>query len=97
MLCVVTPHYLHSEWCSMEVQVALYRLFDEHNDLLVVIFLEDPPPWVLSTYHRLRRLVRRKTYLQWPASPAQQVLFWARLRDALQLPEREEGSQPGVL
>ncbi|KAJ8254560.1 hypothetical protein COCON_G00211720 [Conger conger] len=86
-LCLVSPQYLSSTWCSMEVQVALYRLFDEKNDLLVLVFLEPPPAWALSSFHRLGRVVRRRTYLEWPQEPRQQPFFWARLRLALQLPE----------
>ncbi|KAL4658083.1 hypothetical protein GN956_G2885 [Arapaima gigas] len=96
-LCVVSPHYFNSEWCSMEVQVALYRLFDEHNDLLVLVFLEAPPTWALSAFHKLRQVVRRRTYLQWPSEPSQQKVFWARLRLSLQLPERHDAEDSCLL
>uniref|UniRef100_H3A000 TIR domain-containing protein n=2 Tax=Latimeria chalumnae TaxID=7897 RepID=H3A000_LATCH len=82
-ICIISRHYLVSEWCSMEIQVALYRLFDEHNDVLILVFLEDIPDHVLSSYYRLRKIVRKKTYLKWPSDQAGQKLFWAKLKDAL--------------
>ncbi|XP_069763843.1 toll-like receptor 13 [Narcine bancroftii] len=82
-LCVISKNYLQSEWCSMEMQVALYRLFEEHSDVLILVFLDEIPGHVLSSYHHLRKLVKRKTYIHWPADDAGQRLFWAKLRDAL--------------
>ncbi|KAG2464246.1 toll-like receptor 13 [Polypterus senegalus] len=83
-LCVVSSNYLLSEWCSMEVQVALHRLFEEHQDVLVIIFLEPLSPHMLSTYHKLRRIIRKKTYLQWPEDTNGHKLFWTKLRRAIQ-------------
>uniref|UniRef100_A0A8C4SLP1 Toll-like receptor 13 n=1 Tax=Erpetoichthys calabaricus TaxID=27687 RepID=A0A8C4SLP1_ERPCA len=79
-LCVVSSNYLLSEWCSMEVQVALHRLFEEHQDVLVIIFLEPLSPHMLSAYHKLRRIIRKKTYLQWPEDMIGQKLFWTKLK-----------------
>ncbi len=28
-ICVISCHYLESEWCSRDIQVASFRLFDE--------------------------------------------------------------------
>ncbi|XP_072889913.1 uncharacterized protein [Hemitrygon akajei] len=82
-LCVISKNYLQSEWCSMEMQVALYRLFDEYSDVLILVFLDEIPGHVLSSYHHLRKLLRKKTYISWPADDAGQRLFWAKLRNAL--------------
>uniref|UniRef100_A0A8C4SNN8 Toll-like receptor 13 n=1 Tax=Erpetoichthys calabaricus TaxID=27687 RepID=A0A8C4SNN8_ERPCA len=87
-LCVVSSNYLLSEWCSMEVQVALHRLFEEHQDVLVIIFLEPLSPHMLSAYHKLRRIIRKKTYLQWPEDMIGQKLFWTKLKRAI----RPQGS-----
>ncbi|XP_030077228.1 toll-like receptor 13 [Microcaecilia unicolor] len=82
-LCIVSRNYLVSDWCSMEVQVALYRLFDEHHDVLVLIFLDEIPDCELSDYTRVRKIMKKKTYLKWPKEPEAQMLFWAKLREAL--------------
>ena len=94
-LCVVSRNFLQSEWCSLEIQLASYRLFDEHRDVLLLVFLEHIPERELSSYHRMRKVMLRKTYLQWPGSectdPAMaQLLFWKQLRRALRTGSRME-------
>ncbi|XP_018410277.1 PREDICTED: toll-like receptor 13 [Nanorana parkeri] len=82
-LCVVSRSYLKSEWCSLEMQLASYKLFDEMRDVLVLICLENIPDRELSTYHRMRKVMLKKTYIQWPKEPEAQKLFWAKLIKAL--------------
>lgn len=78
-LCLVSRHYLRSKWCSLEMKLATHRLLAEHRDVLIVVFLEKIPPKMLSAHHRLARFVKRKTYIDWPQDPQQQVAFWDRL------------------
>ncbi|KAF0045566.1 toll-like receptor 21 [Scophthalmus maximus] len=87
-ICVVSRNFLQSEWCSLEIQLASYRLFDEHRDVLLLVFLEPISERQLSSYHRMRKVMLKKTYLQWPGSdctnPMQaQDLFWNHLRRAM--------------
>uniref|UniRef100_A0A2K6FIL8 TIR domain-containing protein n=1 Tax=Propithecus coquereli TaxID=379532 RepID=A0A2K6FIL8_PROCO len=82
-LCVVSNHYLHSEWCRLEVQLASIKMFYEHEDVIILIFLEEIPNYKLSSYHRLRKLVNRQTFITWPDSAHERPLFWARIRNAL--------------
>ncbi|OXB53243.1 hypothetical protein ASZ78_002560 [Callipepla squamata] len=89
-VCVVSRSYLRSEWCSLEVQLASYRLLDERRDILVLVLLEDVGDAELSAYHRMRRVLLRRTYLRWPLDPMAQPLFWARLKRALRWGEGEE-------
>ncbi|KAK2920576.1 hypothetical protein Q8A73_000061 [Channa argus] len=49
-ICVISHHYLQSEWCSREIQMASFRLFDEQKDVLILLFLEDIPAQQLSPY-----------------------------------------------
>ncbi|CAH1270380.1 TLR4 [Branchiostoma lanceolatum] len=87
-VCLVTEEFLKSEWCEMEVQMATYRLFDEQVDVLILVFLEDIPDRALHRYHRLRRLMCKRTYLEWPKDPQGKALFWERLKDALKTGDR---------
>ncbi|XP_019638324.1 PREDICTED: toll-like receptor 13 [Branchiostoma belcheri] len=87
-ICLVTEEFLKSEWCEMEVQMATYRLFDEQVDVLILVFLEDIPDRALHRYHRLRRLMCKRTYLEWPKDPQGKALFWQRLKDALKTGDR---------
>ncbi|XP_078087205.1 toll-like receptor 22 [Mustelus asterias] len=97
-ICVISRHYLESEWCSREIQVASFRLFDERLDVLILVFLEDIPPDQLSPYHRMRKLVKKTTYLQWPQHQEKTALFWHKLRTALKTAEYNEESPllPGI-
>lgn len=92
-ICVVSRNFLRSEWCSLEIQLASYRLFDEHRDVLLLVFLEPISNRQLSSYHRMRKVMLKKTYLQWPGSdctnPMQaQDLFWNQLRRAMRTGNR---------
>ncbi|KAM9851745.1 toll-like receptor 21 [Aulostomus maculatus] len=87
-ICVVSRNFLQSEWCSLEIQLASYRLFDEHRDVLLLVFLEPISERQMSSYHRMRKVMLKKTYLQWPGtdctSPLEaQELFWNQLRRAM--------------
>ncbi|XP_062335822.1 LOW QUALITY PROTEIN: toll-like receptor 13 [Osmerus eperlanus] len=88
-ICVISRRYLESEWCSREIQVASFRLFDERKDVLILVFLEEIPAQQLSSYHEMRRLLKRQTYLSWPRAAQHSRLFWHKLRLA---PETSEGS-----
>lgn len=83
-ICVISRHYLESEWCSSEIQVASFRIFDEKKDVLILVFLEDIPMHQLSPYHRMRRLIKKRTYLSWPKSGKDTRVFWQKLRVALE-------------
>ncbi|XP_008296085.1 toll-like receptor 13 [Stegastes partitus] len=83
-ICVISRRYLQSEWCSREIQMASFRLFDEQKDVLILLFLEDIPARHLSPYYRMRKLVKRRTYLSWPQAGQHPGLFWQKVRRALQ-------------
>ncbi|XP_054638497.1 toll-like receptor 21 [Dunckerocampus dactyliophorus] len=94
-ICVVSRNFLQSEWCSLEIQLASYRLFDEHRDVLLLVFLEPITERQMSSYHRMRKVMLKKTYLQWPGSegfnPVQaQDLFWKQLRRAMRTGSKVE-------
>uniref|UniRef100_A0A4W5KJY5 TIR domain-containing protein n=1 Tax=Hucho hucho TaxID=62062 RepID=A0A4W5KJY5_9TELE len=78
-LCLVSRHYLRSNWCSLEMKLATSRLQVEQRDILLLVFLEKIPPRRLSAHHRLARLVKTRTYLDWPQDPYQHQAFWDRL------------------
>ncbi|XP_041426575.1 toll-like receptor 13 [Xenopus laevis] len=82
-ICVVSRSYLQSEWCSLEMQLASYKLFDEMRDVLVLILLDDIPDRELSTYHRMRKLMLKKTYITWSAESEAQELFWTKVEEAV--------------
>ncbi|XP_045919958.1 toll-like receptor 13, partial [Micropterus dolomieu] len=82
-ICVISRHYLQSEWCSREIQMASYRLFDEQKDVLILLFLEHIPAQQLSAYYQMRSLVKKRTYLSWPQAVQHTGVFWQSLQRAL--------------
>uniref|UniRef100_A0A3Q3M477 Toll-like receptor 13 n=1 Tax=Mastacembelus armatus TaxID=205130 RepID=A0A3Q3M477_9TELE len=82
-ICVISHQYLESEWCSREIQVASFRLFDEQKDVLILVFLEEIPTSQLAPYYRMRKILKRKTFLSWPRAGEHTELFWEKLRQAL--------------
>ncbi|XP_053573074.1 toll-like receptor 13 [Bombina bombina] len=83
-VCIISTYYLESEWCSKELQVASYRLFDEHADVLILLFLEDIPSYKLSPYHKMRKFIKKKTYLLWPKDINAAPVFWCKVNQALE-------------
>ncbi|KAK0138424.1 Toll-like receptor 13 [Merluccius polli] len=89
-ICVISRHYLESEWCSREIQMASHRLLDEKKDVLILLFLEELPEQQLSPYYRMRKLVRRSTYLSWPQAGRHPGLFWQNVHRALESGDRHD-------
>uniref|UniRef100_A0A670JEW0 TIR domain-containing protein n=1 Tax=Podarcis muralis TaxID=64176 RepID=A0A670JEW0_PODMU len=83
VICVISPHSLCNHWCSLELSLATYRLLAEPDDTLILVFLERRSRYQLSSYHRLAKLVKKKTYIDWPEKPTAQLVFWDRLRKSL--------------
>nr|XP_046273138.1 toll-like receptor 13 isoform X2 [Scatophagus argus] len=83
-ICVISQCYLQSEWCSREIQMASFRLFDEQKDVLILLFLEDIPAQLLSPYYRMRKLLKKRTYLSWRQADQHSGVFWQNVRRALE-------------
>ncbi|XP_075694974.1 uncharacterized protein LOC142661461 [Rhinoderma darwinii] len=89
-LCVVSKNYFESQWCKVEVEIASSRVFYEKEDVLLVVFLEEIPDFRLSAYHKLRKLIKQNTYINWPEDPEGHEFFWFKLRKALEAGIYEE-------
>ncbi|XP_062311960.1 toll-like receptor 12 [Osmerus eperlanus] len=93
-VCVLSRRYLRSDWCSLEMKMATHRLLSEHSHKLILIFLEHISPFELSAFHRLAKLVRTRTYLDWPEDEMERVTFWERLRRNISERDSDEKHQP---
>ncbi|XP_060221262.1 toll-like receptor 1 isoform X2 [Meriones unguiculatus] len=81
---VLSPHFIQSEWCHYELYFAHHSLFHKGSDNLILILLEPIPQYSIPTnYHKLRALMARRTYLEWPVEKSKRGLFWANLRAAI--------------
>lgn len=73
-----------------------FRLFDEQKDVLILVFLEDIPTAELSPYYRMRKVLKRRTYVSWPRAEGNAGLFWQKVCQALKTRE-DHGDDPFLL
>ncbi|XP_075400548.1 toll-like receptor 6 [Tenrec ecaudatus] len=95
---VLSPNFVQSEWCHYELYFAHHKLFHEGADNLILILLESiPQNTIPSKYHKLKALMAKRTYLEWPKEKSKHGLFWANIRAAfntklaLQIPDETQG------
>ncbi|XP_044273554.1 toll-like receptor 6 [Varanus komodoensis] len=89
---VLSPNFVQSDWCHYELYFAQHKVFSENADNLILVLLEPIPKYVIpSRYHKLKALMAKRTYLEWPKEKSKHALFWANLRAAIQitLPQNE--------
>ncbi|XP_004867751.1 toll-like receptor 1 [Heterocephalus glaber] len=83
---VLSPNFIRSEWCHYELYFAHHNLFHGDFDNLILILLESIPQYSIpSSYHKLKTLMARRTYLKWPTEKSKHGLFWANLRAAINI------------
>ncbi|KFP18038.1 Toll-like receptor 6, partial [Egretta garzetta] len=83
---VLSPNFVQSEWCHYELYFAHHRLFSENSNSLILILLEPIPQYVIPVrYHKLKALMAKRTYLEWPKERSKRALFWANLRAAISI------------
>ncbi|XP_072476583.1 toll-like receptor 10 [Notamacropus eugenii] len=89
---VLSPSFVQSEWCHYELYFAHHNLFHEGSNNLILILLEPIPQYSIPTrYHKLKALMARRTYLEWPKEKNKHGLFWANLRAAININLSESG------
>ncbi|NXJ95177.1 TLR6 protein, partial [Corythaixoides concolor] len=83
---VLSPNFVQSEWCHYELYFAHHKLFSENSDSLILLLLEPIPSYVIpARYHKLKALMAKRTYLEWPKERSKHGLFWANLRAAISI------------
>lgn len=81
---VLSPSFVQTEWCHYEPYFAHCSLFHESLDYIILILLEPIPLYCIPTrYPKLKALMEKKAYLEWPQDRRKCGLFWANLRAAL--------------
>ncbi|XP_070590842.1 toll-like receptor 2 [Erythrolamprus reginae] len=84
VLFVLSPKFVHSCWCQYELYFAEHRVLTENQDSLIMIILEDlPTNSIPKKFSKLRKLLKRKTYLKWSPEEHKQKLFWYQLTAVL--------------
>lgn len=81
---VLSPNFVQSEWCHYELYFAHHNLFHENSDYIIFILLEPIPLYCIpSRYPKLKVLMEKKAYLEWPKDRRKCGLFWANLRASI--------------
>ncbi|OCT66657.1 toll-like receptor 2 [Xenopus laevis] len=84
---VLSHNFVNSEWCNYELYFAHQRAIGHSfEDVILVVkenvTLKDLP----KRFYKLRKMLRRKTYLEWPSEPSKQHFFWIQLKNILGSP-----------
>ncbi|XP_076861180.1 toll-like receptor 1 [Brachyhypopomus gauderio] len=88
-LFVLSNSFVQSEWCKYELFFAQHRAISVNEDSLVFILLEPIPTDSLpKKFMKLRTLLRKQTYLEWPKDEHKKKLFWSSLKSILQVADK---------
>ncbi|XP_012864461.1 PREDICTED: toll-like receptor 10 isoform X1 [Dipodomys ordii] len=83
---VLSPSFVRREWHPYELYFAHHSLLHENLDHVILILLEPIPMYCIpARFHRLKALMEKKAYLEWPKDRRKCGLFWANLRAAINI------------
>ncbi|XP_053560036.1 toll-like receptor 6 [Bombina bombina] len=83
---VLSPNFIQSEWCHYELYFAEHKLFGKQSNNLILILLEPIPQYVIpNKYYKLKAIMKHRTYVEWPKEKSKHGLFFANLREAINI------------
>ncbi|XP_051784160.1 toll-like receptor 1 [Erpetoichthys calabaricus] len=83
---VLSTNFISSEWCHYELYFAQHQLLSEGSENLILILLEPIHQHMIpSKYYKLKDLMARKTYMEWPQDKNKHKLFWDILRSSIEI------------
>lgn len=83
VIVVVSRHFIDSNWCRFEFEMAQSWLLLEGKPNIIIIILEDVEEGTTKKVFGLHKYLKKNTYLKWKENPISNVRFWNRLRKAL--------------
>ncbi|KAG9335626.1 hypothetical protein JZ751_004391 [Albula glossodonta] len=83
VIVVVSQHFIDSDWCRFEFEVAQSWVVLERNASLIIIILEVVEEEKTKKVMGLHKHLKRNTYLKWKGNALSDVMFWNRLRSAI--------------
>ncbi|KAG8430404.1 hypothetical protein GDO86_017877 [Hymenochirus boettgeri] len=84
IIFILSHNFVNSEWCNYELYFAHQRVIGHaFEDIILVVkenvTMEDLP----KRFTKLRKIMRSKTYLEWPSEQKRQTFFWIQLQSIL--------------
>ncbi|XP_050982053.1 toll-like receptor 4 [Labeo rohita] len=83
IIVVVSQHFIDSDWCRFEFELAQSRFMMERNANIIIIILEDVEEKKTKKVLGLHKHLKKNTYLKWSRDPLSNMRFWIRLRKAI--------------
>ena len=81
IILVVSNHFLESNWCRFELEVARMQSLERGRNLIVPILLENVSLEIMPA--SLQFIVRKHTYIEWKEDEVLHGEFWRRLTEVL--------------
>ena len=94
VLLILSPHFVQSNWCESEMNMALQKLVNKGCDLLLLAILK-PLDGVKIT-KTLKAQLEKKTYVEWSEDQYGQKLFWKKLILTLNIPRRPASIEENI-
>ncbi|OCT69450.1 hypothetical protein XELAEV_18040761mg [Xenopus laevis] len=80
---VLSRNFVNSEWCNYELYFAHQRAIGHSFEDVILVVKEVTMEDLPKRFQKLRKMLRTKTYLEWPSEPSKQHFFWVQLRSIL--------------
>ncbi|XP_052055113.1 toll-like receptor 10 [Apodemus sylvaticus] len=83
-ILVLSPDFVQDGWCHYELHLAHHSPFGDSYDDVIPVLLEPIPSYCIPTrFPKLKALLEKKVYLEWPKDRRKRGLFWANLRASI--------------
>ncbi|KAM5129907.1 toll-like receptor 2 [Mantella aurantiaca] len=85
IIFILSHNFINSEWCNYELYFAHQRAIGHaFEDVILVVKDSVRMGDLPKRFHRLRKILRTKTYLEWPMEESRQPFFWVQLKSTLE-------------
>ncbi|XP_069508853.1 toll-like receptor 2 [Ambystoma mexicanum] len=97
VIFVLSHSFVNSEWCNYELYFAHHRCIGHAFDDVILVVKENVNLDSLPTkFCKLRKMLSKKTYLEWPSETSKQPFFWMKLKNVLGKDSIQSTGQEGM-
>ncbi|XP_062841006.1 toll-like receptor 5 [Trichomycterus rosablanca] len=93
-LCVLSREFLEDGWCLEAFSIAQSKMLEEVRDLLLVLLVDNIPPYRLMRYEHIRTYIRTRRYLCWPDDSQDLEWFYTQLQKSIAKDVKVKPIQP---